>query len=105
MLTKQLRELERQASVIEKHNILKKHFVKMSDVTDYLEFKVVKPTLVSVIKSLCTKYINKDGELFYDKEEVKNLVIIHLFKDLETEITTYIPSNPNDIKTYNPFKG
>jgi hypothetical protein len=77
-------------------------FIKAKDLIEYLEFKVCRPTLASILKNQLTQYVNKSGVLFYDKDEVKTQVIIHLFREMEAEITTYVTENFDEITPFVP---
>lgn len=96
MLTRQLRELERQADVVtvrkrEIKNVSRLPegtYMHKDSVLDYLHNRICKSTLASFIEDKCDVYITEDGIQFIPTSQIKMYMMAYLFREMECELVT-----------------
>ena len=89
MLTRQLREMERQAGVVSvKRNLPAGSWMVKSEVVDYLYHRICKVTLAHIVESILDTETSSNGIEYLRTSDIKNVMMTELFREMECEVST-----------------
>lgn len=101
MFSREMRELERQASVVNvrkqnRHSVLELpagSYMERNSVLTYLYHTVCKSTLASIIESRCDVYVTNTE--YIPTSQIKIYMMANLFREMECEVVSVLIPNQN----------
>jgi hypothetical protein len=89
MLSRHLREMERQAGVVSvKRELPVGSWMVKNEVVDYLYHRICKVTLAHIVESILDAETSSNGIEYLRTSDIRNVMMPNLFREMECEITT-----------------
>jgi hypothetical protein len=89
MLTKQLREMERQADVVTvKGTLPSGSWMRKRDVLDYLYNQMKQVSLAHIVESILETTTTSNGTEYLNTSDIQNVVPVYVFREMECTVTT-----------------
>ena len=80
----------------------KGNYMKVSEVINYLDTKVFKFTLKSIVEKVLNKHIDSYNNEYYSTTDLKNVIVSPLFRQMECYVTTLMYNPKFDKAPFNP---
>jgi hypothetical protein len=93
MLTKQLREMERQADVVTvKGTLPSGSWMRKRDVLDYLYNQMKQVSLAHIVESILETTTTSNGIEYLHTSDIQNIVPNYVFRDMQCVVVTTLIS-------------
>jgi hypothetical protein len=80
----------------------KGNYMKVSEVINYLDTKVFKFTLKSIVEKILTKHVDSGNTEYYSTEDLKQVIVSPLFRQMECHVITLMYNPKFDKSPINP---